>query len=426
MPERRTTKPRVFMAVYGVLACDGRVLRAARALAEVSDLVLLGIASPLKCESLPCAVLEVPLSRFRRWGRVRMLLFWFTLLWHAIRTRPAVVYAHDYSLLAPGWLASRIARARLVYDAHELIVPDRGQSLSVNRRIVYSLERLLIRRVDLLVAANDDRAAIMKVHYGLRQRPIVIHNIPPCPRGTQQGSAGGHTGLAPARGTTRLLYQGMMGLDRELVLFVRVLSHLEDQYELVMVGDGPEMGALRNVAREEGVISRVTFLGQVPIRELPSITRQCSVGIVSYSFDTLNQRYCAPNKVYEYAQAGVPIVATGQDVLQELVAGTGIGAILPRGANLGETLEQYAATIRYVAQHRDQFIARIPEFLEENSWEVEKAKLKRAFDGLLQRQERSRCRRVKGIIKKARRCLKMGAIRAPAAPSLRPSQPRRA
>jgi len=108
------------MAVYNVLACDGRVLRAAEALAGQYDLTVMGIAAGGKYETSLFRVADVALPRLKRAGPVRLLLFWMALIWRALRAKPDVIYANDFFLLFPGWVASRVLGARLIYDAHEL------------------------------------------------------------------------------------------------------------------------------------------------------------------------------------------------------------------------------------------------------------------------------------------------------------------
>lgn len=367
-------KPRVFMAVYNVLACDGRVQRAAEALAEVSHLTLLGIASKAKYQIPNVEIRQVCLPRLRLPGAMRLLLFWAAFLWEALRAKPQVVYAHDFFLLFPGWLASRLPKAKLVYDAHELIVPDGRRFRSFSHRVFYFLERHFVKRADLVIAANEPRAAIMKATYGLQESPVVVRNIPPYVAAEAAG-ADALKHLPPINGKIRLIYQGAMSLARGIDMFIRVLPRLRKDYELVMVGDGPDTAKLKQIAQEEGVRSRVTFLGRVSTQDLARITRQCSIGIVSYSFDDPNERLCAPNKVYEYAQAGIPIVATAQKTLRELVEANGIGAVLESGQTIDGTIENYANGIERAGRQSQRFVQRMPDFLGKNNWGNERNRL---------------------------------------------------
>lgn len=381
---KSTPNVKVLMAVYGVLVCDGRVQRAAQALSETTELTLIGRASKAKCQGLPCKIYDVKLPEYKGFGPIRMLIFWWAFIWKSFRTKPNVVYAHDFQLLFPGWVASCISRAKLIYDAHELIVPEKGRFYSLSHRVYYFIERLLIRYTDLVITANEKRAAIMEAHYKLLKHPTVIRNIPPQQIDLTINISNKQEWLPPLNGKIRLLYQGAMSLVRELDLFIKVLQYLDEQYELIMVGNGTDLEKLKSLAKKENVISRVKFLGQVPAKELTKITKQCTIGIISYSFNNPNQRYCAPNKVYEYAQAGIPMVATDQDILKELVGDTGIGVVLSRGDSIDETLQLYAEGIRDVAEHRDRFISNIPEFIIKNSWESEKNKLIKCSKELLQ------------------------------------------
>lgn len=367
------------MAVYNVLACDGRVQRAAEALAEVSHLTLFGIASKAKYLIPGVEIREARLPSVRLLGAIRLLLFWLAFLWEALRAKPQVVYAHDFFLLFPGWLASRLLRAKLVYDAHELIVPDGRRFRSFSHRVFFFLERCLVKRADLVIAANEPRATIMKAAYGLRESPLVIRNIPAHPVDKPEVAV---KYLPPANGKIRLIYQGAMSLTRGIDMFIRVLPRLGEEYELVMVGDGPDTVKLKQIAEEEGVCSRVSFLGRVSTHDLARITRQCSIGILSYSFSDPNQQHCAPNKVYEYASAGIPIAATSQDILRSLVEANGIGVILQRSGTVAEALNEYAKAIQFLAQRRERFVSRIPEFLSLNNWTDEKTRLVESLNGL--------------------------------------------
>ena len=373
-------KPTLFMGVYNVLACDGRVQRAAAALAEVSSLTLLGLAGEQECQIPAVQIHEIRLPRFLSGGPTRLFFFWLAFVCKSIKARPRVVYAHDFFLLLPGWLASRVLKAKLVYDAHELIVPDAGRYRSFSHRVFYGIERLLVKRADLVIAANEARAEIMRVHYRLLKPPLIVRNIPiPVSEQTRPPVSTPET-LPPSNGSIRLIYQGAMSLARGIDLFIKVLPRLGEEYELIMVGDGPDLKTLKEIAKQEGVESRVSFLGRVSTHELAEITRRCSVGIVSYSSDDPNERLCAPNKVYEYAQAGIPMVGTSQRTLQELVADGGIGTVIRTGGTHEETMENCVRGIDYVVRHSDSMVAHMPEFLRKNNWTNEKSRLAKCFE----------------------------------------------
>src|SRR5262245_27087197 len=176
--------PRILMAVFNPLDFDGRVQRSAEALIGIAAVKVLAIdgGAGFKPSGYELAVLPVRPGEFGSNRRLHLRFLW-RLLRQALRERPQVVYGHDFFLAAPAWLAARLSGARFVYDAHELIIPgsvgrSRGQ---LQERIWYWLERAVIRRADLVIAANTARARKMAEHYGLARVPTSVRNLTAAP-----------------------------------------------------------------------------------------------------------------------------------------------------------------------------------------------------------------------------------------------------
>ena len=111
---------------------------------------------------------------------------------------------------------------------------------------------------------------------------------------------------------------------------------------LVVVGDGPESGTLREHAAALGIASAVTFAGFVPHAETPDFYRAADVFALSSDFDN------SPNVVLEAMASGLPVVTTDVGGVRELVAdrtGATAGAVVvpSEPAALAAGLEQYLA-----------------------------------------------------------------------------------
>ena len=88
-----------------------------------------------------------------------------------------MIYAHDYFTAFPSRISAFLTGALLVYDAHELIIPEENFRLGLRSKFFYWLEKLSLGRASLVIAANSERAELMKEHYGLSSAPIPIKNI---------------------------------------------------------------------------------------------------------------------------------------------------------------------------------------------------------------------------------------------------------
>ena len=375
--------PRIFMPLYGQIDDDGRVQRAAEALSDIAEVVVFSIASEGRYSNERFASKAVSLKPFSGPGVSWYLVFVSKMLAAAVTMKPDVVYAHDYFLSLPGLVAARLSGARFVYDAHELIVPKKGRPLGQRRDFFYALEKRAVRKADLVIAASPERAELMQRHYGLPARPTDVQNISP------SAYRGGGSVLARyprlARGANvgiKLVYQGYFDRSRDLAPFVRAMCHLNEGFELVCVGDGPELARLRTLADELGVADRIAFLGRVPHKDLQAMLEYCDIGIVSYSNEDLNNVYCAPNKVYEYAQAGLAVLATDQLPLVRLVEGGGIGVVIGDAGDEEAQARLIADKARFLVDNLKNFKNETAEFARLHTWEKERSKLVAAVSRL--------------------------------------------
>jgi glycosyltransferase involved in cell wall biosynthesis len=119
---------------------------------------------------------------------------------------------------------------------------------------------------------------------------------------------------------------------------------------LLIAGDGPEGGRLRNLARQLGVGARVRFLGNVPHAQLPDYYNAADALVLASSHEGM------PNVVLESLACGTPVVATPFDSVNELLSTPEAGEVaLERSAEaiasawlrLQERSPNHAATRRF-------------------------------------------------------------------------------
>jgi glycosyltransferase involved in cell wall biosynthesis len=221
----------------------------------------------------------------------------------AWRARPDVVHAHDLNTLAAGVRAARLARAKLVYDSHEIspglpTVRDPGRVIRAERRV--------IGRADAVIHTTPMRAAWAAETYGI-EMPAVIRNVPERVGEVTPVDLAAEAGFAP--GTSVIMHQGYMQPNRGLETLVEAMSSL-DGYGLMMLGGGRQRPLLEKMVADRGVGDRVVFRDPVPHEELLGWTAGSWCG-VSLLVDTcLNHTYSLPNKLFEYIAVGVPVIAS--------------------------------------------------------------------------------------------------------------------
>lgn len=364
----------ILVGLFNPIDVDGRVKRACDALAREHDVTLLCLQGQGLYTSDRYAIVRT--NPTRRYGRIwRVLSFWVTFIRMARRMRPDIVYAHDFYLPFGGWLAARLSGARYVYDAHELIVPTNGHFVSRAEGWFYRLERLIARRIDLIIAANPERAEVMREHYRLRATPVHVRNTPPTPVGgfADADVLSRYPGLRRAdAGDVHVVYMGDMLLARGLGVLVDSLPFLPAHFKLVFVGNGPDLEEMRRRAAAR-TDDRLRVIGPVPHAEVFDVVRQGDIGYVSYSMLTMNELLCAPNKVIEYAQAGLPMVSTCQPTIRNIFAAHPMGRLVGCGEPVSP--KEVAEALVAVAAERERYAPEFGRFLQANTWEMEVERL---------------------------------------------------
>lgn len=87
---------------------------------------------------------------------------------------------------------------------------------------------------------------------------------------------------------------------------------------LLVVGDGPERGALEASVDRLDLRGVTTFTGAVAPMEVPRHLRAMDVAVAPYP--ALDECYFSPLKVFEYLAAGVPVVASRIGQLERLLS----------------------------------------------------------------------------------------------------------
>jgi glycosyltransferase involved in cell wall biosynthesis len=123
------------------------------------------------------------------------------------------------------------------------------------------------------------------------------------------------------------LYQGLIDPSRNIHVLVDAVASVPPPALLVLLGGGDEeyLRSLHARVAGLGLERRVLFHPRIPYAEVAAFTAAADAGILLYRNDCRNNYYCAPNKLYEYMHAGLPVITSDFPGLRALVESEGIG-----------------------------------------------------------------------------------------------------
>ncbi len=297
----------------------------------------------------------------------------------ASELKPDVVHCHDTDTLPAGVQVKQATGVSLVYDAHELF-PDmlsgHGRSLPFVQMYWRAIEKRVVPQADAVITVNDSRAGVLRERYGVSAH--VVRSVPEVEPLLRTDRLRAELGISSD--IAIVLYQGGLIGGRALTRLAAAMRDVDDAV-LVFQGAGSEEPAMRSVVESQDLADRVILAGWVRPEELHEYACGADVGVVIYENTSLNNYHAAPNKLYAYLMAGLPMVASDFPGLREIVIGEDVGGVFdPSSA------ESIAAAMRgllgepvRLAQMSD----RARELAESRyNWGMESQRLLQAYETL--------------------------------------------
>lgn len=267
------------------------------------------------------------LARYRNRSLHDPLPFRQAFVKHGMQYRADVVQVHDLPALEAGVELATTWGVPLVYDAHELY-PEQKSFSGVQRRICSTAEAQYIKKADLVFAVNESIGDEMSLRYGIAKPVTLLNAIDPPAEFDPEARYDllrEKLGLSAERRI--LLFQGGFAPYRNLESLIEAMAYVKiPDVDLVMMGFGAFGDLLKFKAEKLKLLGkRIHFLPAVPQSELLQHSASADIGIIPYPHVDLNSYYCTPNKLFEFIQAGLPILANDSPELNRFVKLNGFG-----------------------------------------------------------------------------------------------------
>lgn len=354
------TRKKVFMMVYNDIHKDARVMRAALALSRDFMVYLYAVGS-LKEEG----IISIPVANCRAIGGVKAnIKFIFGAVKTCKKIKPDIVYGHDIFSAIPLMLLKALSRKyKVIYDAHELFLRQPEKQYPLIDRMQYWFEAKAIKKADLVICAQKQRAKIMQEYHGLGAEPLVVRNISYLPVAKDEVQEENFQMFFDIPAFS-VIYAGGMLAGRRLDALIQAIDNAGEEYKLMLVGDGPDYSRLEKIIAQRNNPNIIIRHG-VPYAQLHGLLSRFDAGYLYYSTDDVNNLYCAPNKIYEYASIHLPIIANENPTVMDEVRSFGIGVC-------NNDIE---AAIKEIRHNKSAIVSNMPKFMEMNSQQDEQIKL---------------------------------------------------
>jgi glycosyltransferase involved in cell wall biosynthesis len=377
--------------VHNNFTYDSRVEKQAMALASAGyDLTVFGLWDKglLEEESkegfnvtrmkIFSSFLTGPLGRF-----IRFIEFTCKVSWRI--KEMDVVHCHDYHPLPATLLAKFFFRSnfRIIYDAHEYESQKLGLG-KTSRVAIRVLEKLSSHFVDGFITVSN---SIMEAYEKLFS-PIPRTLILNCPHKWKKSSKNlFREKLNIADKSLVCLYQGGFMPGRAISIMLEAFEGLQATIvDFVFMGYPASTQISRDtfslILKKTEKSKNIHLHEPVSSNSLQDYTISADVGLCLIEDYCLSYRFCLPNKFFEYAMAGLPILVSDLPEMRKLVeeydCGVVCESITPDGIVNGLKKLLSRDLLKLGKNSR--------KMAEDHSWEVQEEKLLRLYDKVLHKK----------------------------------------
>jgi glycosyltransferase involved in cell wall biosynthesis len=268
------------------------------------------------------------------------LLYEAILLFKIALTRgfDVIQICNPPDLLFLNALPYKLFGKRLIFDHHdlcpELFAAKFGRKGLLHRLLLFA-EKLTVKSADIVISANETFRTIVINRCGkLPQDVVTVYSVPD--RSQIKRVPQNEELRKGAR--VVLGYIGIVSDQDGVDHLVRMLHHLVVDHccreiAAVIVGDGPALPQVRQLARELNLDEKITFTGYLRGDDLLAALSTFDIGIIPDPVNEYNDKI-SMNKVFEYSALGVPAVAYNLAETHRLLGATAEYADDPTPAGL--------------------------------------------------------------------------------------------
>ena len=266
----------------------------------------------------------------------------------------------------------------LVYDSHEYFteVPElNGRRFA--KSVWLAIEKMILPKLKNAYTVCNSIAEEYLKKYGIRMQ--IIRNIPECKPANTGKNENAINLKKRFAGKKIILYQGSLNIGRGLEQSILAMQYIEHAV-LIIIGKGDMDIELKNLSYKYRLNNKVYFTGKIPLNELDGYTKIADLGLVLQADLSLSYRYVLPNRLFDFMQAGIPVLASDLPEIAKITGKYKTGILINK-----LNPEEIAKKINFLLNNPEKLLMiqeNIIKIQKKYCWEYEEKKLLKIFKNL--------------------------------------------
>jgi glycosyltransferase involved in cell wall biosynthesis len=233
--------------------------------------------------------------------------------------RPKLIHCHDTPLLPIASIGAFLVRSKVIYDAHELESKKNGQSSTISK-LTYLLEKCCWGSVDGFITVSESIRSWYHNKFQFKES-VLIYNSPLFYESSDLNSGHVknfyfHEKYNIPKDEKVFVYLGLFTPGRGIESLLEVFSSHKISSHIVFIGRG---SLSKKIERYSLSSQKIHIHDAVPHEKVVPLVRNADYGLCMLENISLSDYYSLPNKLFEYAFAGVPVLASDFPDMKELI-----------------------------------------------------------------------------------------------------------
>ncbi|GAC1592515.1 MAG: hypothetical protein NVS3B19_14150 [Ginsengibacter sp.] len=354
---------RIIISVISDLVTDQRVFKECQTLQKLGyEITLIGRKSKHDFGLSERGYKIVRFNNLFSRGPFMYLYFNLQLFIYLFNHHSDILWSNDLDTLLPNYLVAKLRNSILIYDSHEYFTMSVLNECS--RKIWLKLEEFLFPKLKNVITVNESIRSVYENKYRV---PItVLKNVP---------LKNQYPTIGTASADKILIIQGAgINENRGAEDAILMMNHLPENFKLYLIGNGTIWAKLKEMSLTHHLTERIRFIDTLPYLEMMEYTKRAYLGLILEKVAVSDEhKFSLPNKLFDYIQAGIPILSTAAREIEIIIEEYQIGYLVKNSIP-----ENLACEILLIDKHPltyEQIKENTKRAAEVFCWENEEKKL---------------------------------------------------
>jgi len=255
---------------------------------------------------------------------------------------PDVLHVHDDTAMIGGLFYKTFhPNKKIIYDDHELkyIRPK-----SFSESLLFVIEKYMYKISDLVIVANPERKRLASIIY--KVKCITVHenyfynNYIQGETNKNFIELKNKINKIQQQQNKIILHQGQVNKDRGSEILIKLSNNTPNNFNILFIGISINSyeGFLKKIHKSKR--NNFIFGGFIDYKHISEVYKIIDYSLIMYKPYDLNNKYCAPNRVYLAYYFGKPIIVNDDNpVLNSFVKKSGSGEVINEYSNFVKVFE---------------------------------------------------------------------------------------